>query len=343
MQNDGSSNGAAHSTLSHLELRSPPLPHTLVEAMDLINNPDQLEMDPVTTMVERDPIVVARLLQIVNSAYYGLQRSIDSVDRAVVMLGPVAVTGIVMGMNMLKLRNALEGPAARCFLKLVRHCIATAFLTRHLVEGPARAYPKHSRQQIRRIGASFTAGLLHDFGKIILVYNFPREAVELYERQTVSNQVTNTDSRELEQLLFGFDHTEAGEYVSRKLDFPDALTDVIRFHHEPFRTSNDPEADRLLRATAAADMASKALGYSSTSNISWETCTSDPIWAQILETDSPQYTSVEMLHDDIRAEEDQLQEYVQSLTNATLSSVQDESPAQKPVTKPTGKNASRLR
>jgi len=175
------------------------------------------------------------------------------------------------------------------------------------------------------------------------VYNFPREAVELYERQTVSNQVTNTDLRELEQLLFGFDHTEAGEYVARKLDFPDALTDVIRFHHESFRTCDDPEADRLLRATAAANIASKALGYSSTSNISWETCTSDPIWEQILESDSPQYTSVEMLFDDIRAEEDQLQEYVQSLTNATLTSVQEETPTSRPSPKIVRKKPSRLR
>jgi len=328
MRKNGSSNGKAHSTLSHLELRSPPLPHTLVEAMDLINNPDQLEMDPVTTMVERDPIVVARLLQIVNSAYYGLQRSIDSVDRAVVMLGPVAVTGIVMGMNMLKLRNALEGPAARSFVKLIRHCIATAFLTRHIAEGPPRAYPDHTRQQARRIGASFTVGLLHDFGKIILVYNFPREAVELYERQTVADQVTSTDLRELEQLLFGFDHTEAGEYVARKLDFPDALTDVIRYHHDLDRTSENCETDRLIRATAAANTASKALGFAFTNSIRWETCTSDPIWDKILTPEFPQYQSAEMLFDDLRAQHDQLHEYVQNLTGATLSSIADKPAAQ---------------
>ncbi len=310
-------NGRSRPPLSSLELRSPPLPQTLVEAMDLINRPDQLEMEPVTIMVERDPIVVARLLQIVNSAYYGLQRSIDSVERAVVMLGPVAVTGIVMGMNMLKLRSALEGPASRLYLRLIRHSIATAFLTRHLIEGPPRLHMP--RPKTKNIGASFTAGLLHDFGKIILVYNHPDDAVELYERQSYDRQILSVDMRGLEQLLFGCDHTEAGEYVARKLGFPDALTEVIRLHHDFDRDTGDANTNRLLRATAAANMMAKAIGYSFTHKVSWKHCRNHPIWETIIATDLPQFEDPEELFAELEEEREHLDYYVQNLTSTTLS------------------------
>ena len=96
-------------TLGGLELRCPPLPQTLLDATKLIDEPEQLEVGPVTEMVQRDPSVVAKLLHIVNSAYYGLRRTINSVERTVVMLGPVAVTGIVVGM----MNYVISDPSSR--------------------------------------------------------------------------------------------------------------------------------------------------------------------------------------------------------------------------------------
>ena len=150
-------NGA---TLSKLELRCPPLPQTLTEALELMHTPERMEVKPVTEMVERDPAVVARLLQTVNSAYYGLQRSISSTKRAVVMLGPVAVTGLVVGMNMLKLRSIVDGPAKDCFLRLIQHNIAVAHLTRVFTE----QLPARPQRLTDSSGDAFTAGLLRDAG-----------------------------------------------------------------------------------------------------------------------------------------------------------------------------------
>lgn len=297
-------------TLSKLELRCPPLPQTLMEAMDLIDQPEKLEVGPVTEMVQRDPIVVARLLQIVNSAYYGLRHAISSADRAVVMLGPVAVAGIVVGMNMLKLRSMLDGPAAQCFLRLIRHSVATAFLARHLLDQDAP-------RSMARIGVGFTSGLLHDFGKIILVYNFPEEAVKFYDMQALDQQVTDEDERHLEQLLFGCDHTEAGEYVARKLSFPDTLTDVIRLHHEPDRPTDQTETDRVVRAVAVANLATKAMGYAFTKDLSWERCVEAPVWSAFAHTNSTRYADEVALLEDMQAQQEHLDQYVHELTSAS--------------------------
>lgn len=322
---------ANKATLGRLELRCPPLPQTLLEATKLIDEPEQLEVGPVTEMVQRDPIVVAKLLHIVNSAYYGLRRTINSVERTVVMLGPVAVTGIVVGMNILKLNSILDGPAGRCFDRLIRHSIATAFLLRHLLEGITR--PRRGKANAGRVGVSFTAGLLHDFGKIILVYNYPEEAVALYEERTLAEQLNEPDLRDLEQLVFGCDHTEAGEYVARKLGFPDSLTDVIRLHHQADQPSGDPETDRLVRATAAANLAAKAMGYAFDCAVGWETARLDPIWLQVIENDLRHLETPDTLIEDLLMQQEHLDLYVSAMTtrpehqsNSNLSSVKKKMP-----------------
>ncbi len=309
------SNG--RTTLSQLELRCPPLPQTLMEALELMHRPERLEVRPVTEMVERDPAVVARLLQTVNSAYYGLQRSISSTRRAVVMRGPVAVTGPVVGMNMLKLRSIMEGPAADCFLRLVRHNIAVAYLARHLHDELAPPPPYGFNDD--RVGDAFTSGLLHDFGKIILVYNRPEEAVALYEERSIEKAVHEPNIRQMEQLLFGYDHTEAGEFAARKLNFPDVLVDVIARHHHPEALEADGRAGRLLRAVAGANLAAKAMGHAFTKPTEWDACMAHPVWDAILTRDLPEVEHREHLRDALRIEQDSLDAYVAHLSYPTGS------------------------
>ena len=321
---NGGQNGSGRRTLRDLELRCPPLPQTLVEALDLIDDPSRMEVGPVTEMVQRDPIVVARLLHTVNSAYYGLRHTISSAERAVVMLGPVAVAGIVVGMHMLKLRSVLESPAGEAFNRLIRHSIATAFLSRHLLEGTPRE--ESGERGPVRIGISFTAGLLHDFGKIILVYNFAQEAVALYDKGAVEQKIEAPDDREMEQLLFGCDHTEAGEYAARKLNFPDALVDVIRMHHDPTRSTGIPETDRLVRAAAVANQAAKAMGYAFTQSTSWDECVEDPAWARIITADLPHLGTTAALVEELKGQQEHLDQYLEHLIDSRTKDQPPERP-----------------
>lgn len=299
-------------SLGNLELRCPPLPQTLFDALNLIERPERMEIGPVTEMVQRDPIVVARLLHTVNSAYYGLRHTIGSADRAVVMLGPVAVAGIVLGMHMLKLRSILESPAGICFQRLIRHSIATAFLTRHILEGTPRDTDRPPSAS--RIGLAFTAGLLHDFGKIILVYNFQKDSVDLYDRQVFDKQITAEDDREIEHLFLGCDHTEAGEFAARKLNFPDVLVNVIRHHHNPLESTGHVDADRLIRATAAADMAAKAMGYAFSRPEKVMDVAGHPVWVRLIESDVPRFATPGNLIEELLAQQKYLDHYVEHLT-----------------------------
>ncbi|MDX1548076.1 MAG: HDOD domain-containing protein, partial [Rhodothermales bacterium] len=224
----------------------------------------------------------------------------------------VGVTGIVVGMNMMRLNAVLEGPALSCFDRLIRHSIATAFLARHLVEGVAGRGPAARPLPVARVGVSFTAGLLHDFGKIILVYNFPTEGAELYERRRLEAEFNDPDVRAIEQLIFGCDHTEAGEFVARKLGFPEALIDVIRFHHDPQALTGTAETDQLVRATAAANLAAKAMGYGIAAPDAWETVVAHPAWKRIVEQDLPGLTPAGLAAD-VQRQREKLDQYVSSL------------------------------
>ena len=306
--------------LSRLELRCPPLPHTLVEAVELANQHDQIGVDTVTSMLERDPLVVARLLQTVNSAYYGLQRTVSSTERAVVMLGPVAVVGIVVGMSMLRLRSVLDGPASACFTRLIRHSVATAFLTRFLVDELGKELPARQADAPTKAGssASFTAGLLHDFGKIILVYNFPEEAVSFYDGRALADQLDASDLREMESLLFGADHTEAGEFAALKLHFPAMLTSAIRYHHNPEKAGPDEEEKRVVSAVAVANAATRSMGHAFDDTTSWEECAAHPAWALFAPYAPPGLNTPEELIDVVKAQQEALDLYVDAFTVQSL-------------------------
>ena len=116
-----------------LAIQLPPLPKTLLEAVELMNQPQGPEFEQVIDLVEHDPAVVTRLLRMVNSVYYGQRRPITSLHRAVTIMGAVPVIGIVLGMSLQQAKVAQ--PARRPWMHLIRHSVATAFLARHLGSG----------------------------------------------------------------------------------------------------------------------------------------------------------------------------------------------------------------
>ncbi len=305
--------------LGSLELRCPPLPHTIIEAFDLIDHPERLDVMSVTRMVERDPVVAARLLQNVNSAYYGLKRTITSVERAVVMIGPVAVTGIVVGMNMLRLKSVVKMPAAGTYARLMRHSLATAFVARHLDEG-APGQPRGGEVQ-QHFGISFTAGLLHDFGKIILVYNYPEQAVSLYEEDALRQHVDEPDLCRLEALLFGCDHTEAGEYAARKLNFPELLVSVMRHHHHAVIPEHEKGTRSMIELVQGANLAARALGYGFSAPLRWAECMGHPIWNTLCEQKTLGFSDPQDLLNDLYLQRHHIDAYVEPLTSILNDSV----------------------
>lgn len=266
--------------LSTLSLRCPPLPGTFKEALDLMDTPDEVSIERVKVIAERDPTVVARLLRTVNSAYYGLSHEVTCVERATILLGVTQVLSQITSTHLAMFKHALEGPAQQCFERLIYHSVATAFLTRHILE---------RMQSVDSEVASdgFTAGLMHDFGKIVLVYNLPEEAVALYEEERFEENIEETDLLHRERLVFGIDHIEAGRFAANKLDFPDILSTAIQGHHTNDLVFEEGNKGRILRAVTVANHTVKAMGYVFTRPSQKDMQIYETNWNHLMEHDIP--------------------------------------------------------
>lgn len=277
--------------LRDLDLRLPPLPQTLPQVLELLHAPGFVAAEDITEVIQGDPASVAQLLKHINSAYYGLRRSITNVERAVRMMGPTTAAGTVISLCMLEMNELLEGPAEPSFRALLRHSEGTALLTRHLInETTGRGDEPPDAGTGGPLGdEGFAEGLLHDFGKLVLIYNYPDKAVSLYQERVFEEYLAESDQRVLEQLIFGCDHTEAGAYAASEMNFPQVLVDVIRHHHNPEDMNGTADALETVRAVRAADLATKAMGPAfvgvrpTTLDLDWETCAKDPVWRHFVD------------------------------------------------------------
>jgi hypothetical protein len=134
-----------------------------------------------------------------------------------------------------------------------------------------------------RGGFLFTAGLLHDVGKTVFANNYPVEASKMYEESRLWESLREADLGAVEQLAFGLDHREVGEYVARKMQFPENLTEVLRHHASPSILPLDHPTHRPSWIVHMASVAATGLGYAAGSPVSWDDCRRDSRWRQTLE------------------------------------------------------------
>jgi len=194
------------------------LPTSATQMLALANNPDA-QIDDVQRTVEYDPGLVTNLLRLANSAYFGTGGAINSVREAVVRLGFKRVFQIAM--------TSAVAPIAQKEIRgydlprngLLRHSAATALAVEYL--------PK--RLSMRVPDATYTAGLLHDLGKIVL-----GTYLEISSAPIVIKAYRESISFEIaEQMVLGTDHAEVGAALLEYWKLPRVVIDSVRWHHDP--------------------------------------------------------------------------------------------------------------
>jgi putative nucleotidyltransferase with HDIG domain len=169
-------------------------------------------------VVRTDPPLAARILRVVNSAFYGLPSQIASLDRAILMLGLSAVKNVALAASLLRLFRAeavAEQFAAR---DLWRHSLAVGVCARLLAA--QAGLPEEE---------AFVAGLVHDLGLIIVQQLFPQKLKAVAEACLDTSQDFCTG----EEDFIGADHQAFGSALAAKWKFPPALRYAIACHHCP--------------------------------------------------------------------------------------------------------------
>jgi putative nucleotidyltransferase with HDIG domain len=200
----------------------PGMEQTLRKLSDIVANPDSTAGN-VAEAVRFDPALAAKVLRLANSAYVGLPRAIDSIKSAVVLLGQKRVYSVALTAGVLKAMNIKDGtPLSQ--LDFWRHSVAVGMIAESI------------SKSVRRQGAvdsdgAFTAGLLHDIGKLALASFLPGPFRESAER-CIENGIPFFQAEQGEMS-----HVVAGRLLAEKWNFPEDLSNAIAWHHKPLKNA----------------------------------------------------------------------------------------------------------
>lgn len=179
----------------------------------------------IASQIRQDQVISAKVLQLCNSVYVNAKNEIKSIDQAIVILGAQIVIHLVLASAM---ENFLNSSCAGYTMSrggVFHHAISAAIVSERISKLTGKAEPD----------IAYTAGLLHDIGKVPLD-QFVGARIPHFYREVYVNE---TELVEAEKSLLGITHTEAGEKLARLWGFPDALIDVIACHDHPELAKND--------------------------------------------------------------------------------------------------------
>jgi putative nucleotidyltransferase with HDIG domain len=213
----------------------PTLPSVASHVLLIASNPDASASD-LTNVIENDPSLTSKLLKVVNSAFYGFLQKIGTVKQAVVLLGTGEIIALAFGLTTAKLFNVSQLKGIYSPKSLWQHSMCTGLIAENL----CKRFPEY-----KKLGV-FTAGLLHDFGKILLIENFS----DLYGQVHAEAKKYSLPLFELEEEKFGLNHAIIGEFLATNWNLPDALIQAVAFHHQPFSA---PSHSQLAAIIGLAD------------------------------------------------------------------------------------------
>jgi putative nucleotidyltransferase with HDIG domain len=194
----------------------PTLPTVAMAVNRMLQDVDS-PIDQLVALLERDQSMVLKILRLVNSSFYGFKSRITSLRHAVTLMGYTTVQHAVVTVaviDCLKIKATLKGFDISCFWT---HSIGTAVMCRHLAARTRLAAPDEA----------FTAGLVHDIGKVVLANHFPDVFVSLME--AASTEKSNFHTAESRRDTYP--HNLIGGNLARRWMLPEALILAIRNHH----------------------------------------------------------------------------------------------------------------
>ncbi|HNY65895.1 MAG TPA: HDOD domain-containing protein [Deltaproteobacteria bacterium] len=192
------------------------LPSISQEIIDLAGD-SAMAAGKMARIIEKDPVLTSKILKVVNSAFYGFRRQVDSVEQSVFILGNEEVVNLAFSIAIHKILETISPEKAR---KLWEHSLEVAQLAQWL--GPIMGCM--ARQRL------YTVGLLHDFGKIVFL-----------QRGYYTGGIDGPSSMEdlaAEETDSGISHAEMGAYVAERWNLPEAIVDALIGHHLPSKAKD---------------------------------------------------------------------------------------------------------
>ncbi|MFC1523670.1 HDOD domain-containing protein [Thermodesulfobacteriota bacterium] len=223
------------SLMKDKDIQLPTLPVIASNIMKLANDPDTSAQD-LAAFIEQDPAITNKLLMLANSAFYGQAKAVETVQRAVMVIGFNEVTRLALSVSVMSSFDLKGVEKILNMRNLWMHsiCCATA------AETMARIVGLKESEHI------FVIGLLHDMGKIVLAIAMPEEYATILN--SASERKVPLCLVEAESM--GVNHADLAGHFMKEWNFPDSLRLPVKFHHAPMKCPGDFQRQAMVVSVA---------------------------------------------------------------------------------------------
>ena len=224
------------------DIKVPSLPQVLMELLNLINSPRSTAED-LAEVISLDPSLSSAMLRLVNSAKHSFSYRIESIHRAVVIIGVKELSALAISRSFMSMFRS-SGGNSEYMKRFWRHSVGCAIVATEMAQIMGEA----------NIARYYTAGLLHDIGRLALYANLDGCAATVERIGRLEHKPWSV----VEAEKMSFDHATFGAALMHKWQLPTVLIDMVRHHHEPHKARSGFGAEVL----HLADVATTALGHS---------------------------------------------------------------------------------
>ncbi len=203
------------------------LPNVFARICEVLNNPVSTAQE-AAKVIGMDQSLSARLLRLVNSAFYGFPTKVDTLSRAVTIVGSRQLTTLALGISVISMFRDLP-PGLVDVTSVWKHSVACGLAASALAGRTTGLQTDAER--------FFVAGLLHDVGRLIMYRNLPGLSGRTLRRARQEKSLV----RPVEVRVFGFDHAALGQALLTEWRFPESLTLAVGRHHKPGRRGWSPD------------------------------------------------------------------------------------------------------
>lgn len=203
-----------------LDIKSIPTLPVVYDKVCKALNSEKSSLGEIGALVAQDVAMSAKILQLVNSSFFGLRYRIDSMPQAATMLGLDTLRGVVLAAGVFETFKE-EDMREFEINQLYDHCISTG--------RRAHRVAKAIGCEVREQDEALLAGLIHDLGQIVLIRNHHAAYGPIWRRCIQEKLELSVVERE----VLGASHAEVGAYVLGMWGLPDAIVETVAFHHEP--------------------------------------------------------------------------------------------------------------
>lgn len=214
----------------------PTLPGIVSKLTRMADDPDTTT-EQMGKVISKDHILAAKLLKLVNSAFYGFPQRISSLNSAIILLGFNVIKSLIISASIFELMEEQD-------MELWEHSLGCAVVCNVLAKRLGVSDPEEVS----------TAGLIHDLGKVAIKMELPKESEEI-NALVAAQKISRLEA---EQQILGLDHAEVGGWLAKSWNLPVKLVEPISCHHNPATATNEPLSAAIVHF---ANIVIRGLGY----------------------------------------------------------------------------------